>query len=1603
MSDNTSSLDYNGNQLTPERFSDWKDICQDKILGLDAWDIMKGTETEPTGATAEALRSIRDFKGRKNKGASYIRGTLDHLQKTVVAHLAINDLPGIWDALLAKHETKDTNSRLLAVQQLLNLRKGDAGHESENYSTFGARCMSAANLLRNLLPPGASVTPASMVAAIGTGITTAAVLTPEVLTQGFSATNLVDELGIGMIIIGLGNSNDEHQLKHTLTHMGVDTVDRVLEELKKADNLVRSDELANPGSSGEALLAKAKGKSTRTKKHCTEHPDSTTHDTKDCITLKRRKEKADSAKKSAVAKKAKKDEKANAAESDTSDAEAQAADQAMIASAAHLASPPLRRAKNSSANTTWNPDSGATSHMTPHRAWIRDMETCRIPIRLANNDVVWALGKGSVAFTPVISGKPSESVVFQRVLYVPELQNNLFSVLYAVRHGKLRVVIENDRMTFAKDGKIIFTGSILHNVGTLNGFTLLNTETALLSQVSRDRLHQRLGHIGKDRLETMLSEGLANGISVDPTSTITDFCEHCISGKQHRNAIPHSTLNRSDEVLGRIHSDLHGPLPKTASGYQYWVSFIDDCSRFKRIFLLKKKSETFQAFQEYVAESERELGRKVKELRDDKGGEYSSNEMRDWCKSKGITRQHTTTATPSQNGVAERLNRTLAEGIIAMLNQANLPESFWGAAANYLVHILNATPSSSTSKTTSFEVWKGRKPDLTLYRTFGCRAWVHVLKKDRTAFGSHTRRCIFIGFTDGYKGWKVYEPSTRKIFTSRDVLFDETIFPGTSTRSTDEPPAQLNIHTFWPDDEPNIEDAANPDDQGPPGPPAPDPPGQIPPPIPPPTPPSHPPSDHDGFSPSWEEGKNRTGRALNQLTPPRYATVEPQSAGPSPGPSQRVGARANSPESPIRSRAPRYSDVVRSPPRSPPQQLQALQPRPVRRAQVQPLVARSSRPIRAGRVMDYVTLGGGRRRGTQPAERREIVDAEEDELEHDNVVIGHGGLLFQGGEPEWIPQPDQGGVQENDPLPPLPSDDEDDEANQAREPSIVESVNFVYGLCQDYIEWLTGYEIAFETVAERAFGAATRPEDAPASFAHAMAGPDAAKWKEATQAEIDALLANGTWELVPLPKGRKAIGSRWVFLIKRKSDGLIDRYKARLVAQGYGQRPGIDFDEVFAPTARMAAIRGILAQAALAGDHIESIDISNAYLNGELEKEYEVYMRQPEGFIQSGPNGEHWVCRLVKGLYGLKQSGRLWYHKLAQTLEELGFTQVKSAPSIYVWKSDETRVILPIFVDDVTIASPSKTEIDRIKRLLGERFKIKDLGPISYLLGIKVDYNRKSRCLKLSQSQYIIDMLSRFNLSDCKGVSTPMDPGSQLSRKDSPSTPEEISEMKKVPYMNAVGALMYLAIASRPDIAFAVGKLARFNSNPGRVHWKAVQHLFRYLQRTIDLKLTYQPDASSLSSEIMVAYSDSDFAGCTDTRRSTSGTLVKMGTGAISWSSKKQTTVAASSTEAEYAAAVATGKEVLWLRSLLQELHFPISDPSLFFIDNQSAIASIKNPEHHGRMKHVDIHHHWIREKVKNKDFIVQYLPTEEMTADILTKALPRLLVERHRIGLGIM
>ncbi|KAI5116015.1 hypothetical protein M0805_009627 [Coniferiporia weirii] len=495
--------------------------------------------------------------------------------------------------------------------------------------------------------------------------------------------------------------------------------------------------------------------------------------------------------------------------------------------------------------------------------------------------------------------------------------------------------------------------------------------------------------------------------------------------------------------------------------------------------------------------------------------------------------------------------------------------------------------------------------------------------------------------------------------------------------------------------------------------------------------------------------------------------------------------------------------------------------------------------------------------------------------------------------------------------------------------------------------------------------------------------PDPAKWIQVASEEIQALIQNGTWTVEQLPEGQKAIGCHWVFKLKQKVDGSIDWYKT------------------FSPTAKWAALRTILALAALKDLCLFSVDISNAFLNGNME--HEVYMDLPEGYKQLGLEdaSSGYALKLVKALYGLKQAGRQWHRKLNSALLSMGFAKVSVDHAIWVYRWGDVRVIVPAYVDDMLIATKAEAKAEEVIEELGKHFKLHNLGPTSFLLGVKIERTRAKCQLTLSQRQYALDVLKQYNMLDCVPVTTPMDANAQLSKEKSPKTQANINAMKAYPYSQLVSLLMYLAICTRPDIAYAVGVLGRFSSNPGQAHWRAAKHLLRYLKGMVDFKLSYAPDPSQ--SELFTAYCDVDHAGNWDNRRSTSGMVIKMGTGAVSWSSRLQSLVTLSTTEAEYISVIMAGQEIIWLCNLLTEFGYSFNHVSTLFVDNQSAIQIANNPEHHGRMKHLDLRFYWLRDQVEVGMLRLVHLQTAEMPADLLTKSLGRNKVQDFRGLVGLI
>ncbi len=369
------------------------------------------------------------------------------------------------------------------------------------------------------------------------------------------------------------------------------------------------------------------------------------------------------------------------------------------------------------------------------------------------------------------------------------------------------------------------------------------------------------------------------------------------------------------------------------------------------------------------------------------------------------------------------------------------------------------------------------------------------------------------------------------------------------------------------------------------------------------------------------------------------------------------------------------------------------------------------------------------------------------------------------------------------------------------------------------------------------------------------------------------------------------------------------------------------------------------------------------------------------------------VCKLLKSLYGLKQSARCWNKKIDKFLKSEGYTPSDADPCIYVMYKEGKIVILALYVDDNVIMSNSKKLLMAEKKKLGQRFDMEDRGEINYLLGMSIKRDRQKQTLTIDQKLYIQQVLERFGMQDCKPVSTPIESGRKFCK-----TLDDETAVDTKRYQEVIGSLVYASISTRQDISEAVGKLSQHMAKPNKEHWAGAKRVLRYLKGTADLGLVYTKSNNSQ----LRGYSDSDWAGCTDTRRSTSGYVFMLGNNVISWTSKKQPVVALSTTEAEYIALCFATQEAVWLRRLLESVQQEQNGPTTIVEDNQGTIGMAKNPRDSSRTKHIDIRYHFNREAVEKNITQIEYCETGDMVADTFTKPLPKPAFEKHRALMNI-
>lgn len=508
-------------------------------------------------------------------------------------------------------------------------------------------------------------------------------------------------------------------------------------------------------------------------------------------------------------------------------------------------------------------------------------------------------------------------------------------------------------------------------------------------------------------------------------------------------------------------------------------------------------------------------------------------------------------------------------------------------------------------------------------------------------------------------------------------------------------------------------------------------------------------------------------------------------------------------------------------------------------------------------------------------------------------------------------------------------------------------------------------------------------DEEPASYNEAKCVKE---WVTAMEEEMHALEKNETWDVVPKPPGTQAVTCKWVYRIKRKADGSIDRYKARLVARGFSQKYGEDYEETFSPVAKMTSIRTVLALAASSRWKLWQLDVKNAFLYGELDRP--IYMEQPPGFEKK--DGHQLVCRLKKALYGLKQAPRAWYGKIAEYLQFCGYTASESDSSLFIKKHQGQMVVVLLYVDDIILTGSNYGEVTRLQDELSLRFEMKKLGELGTFLGLQIENLEEG--LFVSQINYAKKLVDKFGMTDGKKSYTPLDVNPRLSRDEGTCLPDPRL------YRALVGSLIYLTI-TRPDIAYAVGVVSRYMQEPRKPHLEEAKKILKYINTSLDVGLFYRKGAKF----VLQGFADADFAGDRDDRRSTSGFVFLCGNTSISWSSRKQGSVSLSTTEAEYKASAHAAQECIWLRRLLEDLHVKFDQPVPIHGDNLSAIKLTSNPVFHARTKHIELEHHFIREKVLEGIIEMVAVRSEDNVADIFTKALPKGPFEDLRSKLGLV
>ncbi|KAI3722512.1 hypothetical protein L2E82_33551 [Cichorium intybus] len=755
--------------------------------------------------------------------------------------------------------------------------------------------------------------------------------------------------------------------------------------------------------------------------------------------------------------------------------------------------------------------------------------------------------------------------------------------------------------------------------------------------VTVERWHKRLGHASEGKLAKV--DFLKN------ISFKLKVCDSCSKAKHTRSPFSLSEI-KTTQCFELIHCDVWGKYrTPSLSGANYFLTIVDDFSRSVWIFLIKHKNDASKCLIDFHKMIENQFGKRIKRIRSDNGGEFTSHTMLDFYNQNGILFETTCPHTPQQNGVVERKHRHLLDTARALRFEAKLPNKFWGECVLTAAYIINRLPSTTLSNKTPYEKLYNQKPDYDHMKVFGCLTYYRSNETNGDKFEVRGRPGIFLGYPHGTKGYKIFDIEKGKIMISRDTKFHEDIFPFPTN----------SIHDS----------------------------GEL--------------DDFFDIGPIRLNQEHEHERQHEDLEP-------------------------------------RFEDMS------------------------------SNSPHSNARLQDEVIIPETDNDPTSTQNSSHHSPPERPETENMNSTRPQRHCATPKHLEDYIVK-----------LPP---------SVNRLQPTSNQSSSTVHPIA-NYLSYNKFSD------SHKRFLAAITSNDEPNCFKQAIQDP---RWVEAMKKEIHALEQNETWTLETLPKGKRAIDSKWVYKIKYKPNGEIERYKARLVAKGFTQVEGVDFHDTFAPVAKLVTVRTLLTVAAKKDWMIHQLDVNNAFLHGNLDEE--VYMKVPQGFSKEHDTR---VCRLRKSLYGLKQASRNWYKKFTTALLDLHFRQSKSDHSLFTYKNGGTIIAILIYVDDVIVVGNNPNKIQEIKTCLHAKFSIKDLGSLKYFLGIEVAKTPDG--LVLSQRKFTLDILKDSGMLGSRPSSFPIEQNLKLDHDESQLTVDANQ------YRRMIGRLLYLQ-ATRPDIAYSVNILS---------------------------------------------------------------------------------------------------------------------------------------------------------------------------------------------------